>query len=237
MRRLLFSDSCKERSRPSRSFHATENVTASSVHTELLGQGFLVPDHGFERPGFSPSVPAVNRTSRSCRFRGGWSHWQHPCRRLGLKSWWALVVGSRSQLEKAEFLRVSSHKLIQVPPDYYLPFLVSRSDSDNNFEKNKVVLWNFLSLIISVLINAYKPSVRSKSVWFHKDEKQKEGLLAGEFKDLAGETQSRIDELPSLESAWKRLVRFTMAKASRNAKLMQTRSLNTLGANASPEKH
>lgn len=91
-----------------------------------------------------------------------------------------------------------------------------------------------LSLIISVLINAYKPSA-DPNLFGSKNRWRSKNKLAGEFKDLAGETQSRIDELQSLNPFESASAKAAMAKASRNAKLMQTRSLNTLGANASPE--
>jgi len=91
-----------------------------------------------------------------------------------------------------------------------------------------------LSLIISVLINAYKPSADPNLFGSNKRRKAKEGL-AGEFQNLAGETQSRIDELQSLNPFESASAKAAMTKASRNAKLMQTRSLNAMGTNASPE--
>lgn len=67
-----------------------------------------------------------------------------------------------------------------------------------------------------------------------KRRKEKAGLAA-EFQTMADNTQNEIDQLKAqnpFESAGAKLA---MKKASLGARQMQTRALNTMGANASPE--
>lgn len=90
-------------------------------------------------------------------------------------------------------------------------------------------LQNLLQVIISVYGNA-DPNLFGSN----KRRKEKAGL-ADEFKTLSDNTQNEIDTIKSQNPFDSAAAKSAMKRASRNAKQMQTRTFNVLGANASAE--
>lgn len=84
--------------------------------------------------------------------------------------------------------------------------------------------------ILSAFINAYKPSADPNLFGSKKLEK-----VAGMARSRADETTNEISKLESENPFESAGAKAAMAKASRKATQMQTRMLNTMGNNASPE--
>lgn len=59
--------------------------------------------------------------------------------------------------------------------------------------------------------------------------------IANEFKDMSQDTQAEIDSIKSQNPFESAAAKSAMAKTSQNAKQFYTRSMNAMGANASPE--
>lgn len=91
----------------------------------------------------------------------------------------------------------------------------------------------FIRLVRNVVISVYG-SADPNLFGSNKRRKEKAGL-ASEFKTMSDKTQNEIDTLKSqnpFESASAKLV---MKQATRNARFLQNRNFNVLGANATPE--
>lgn len=87
-----------------------------------------------------------------------------------------------------------------------------------------------LRFILSAFINAYKPSADPNLFGSKKLDK-----VAGLARTRANETQADIDALKSENPFESAGAKAAMAKASRTAKQMENRLINTMGGNASPE--
>lgn len=87
-----------------------------------------------------------------------------------------------------------------------------------------------LRFILSAFINAYKPSADPNLFGSKKLDK-----VAGLARTRANETQADIDALKSENPFESSGAKAAMAKASRTAKQMENRLINTMGGNASPE--
>lgn len=90
------------------------------------------------------------------------------------------------------------------------------------------------SLLVRMLVNTYFRSADPNLFGSKKRREDKEGI-ASEYKSMAKNTQSDIDELRSQNPFEGAAAKRAMAEASRNARQMQKRMLNTMGAYASPE--
>jgi hypothetical protein len=91
-----------------------------------------------------------------------------------------------------------------------------------------------LHLILRVLINAYFSSA-DPNLFGNTKRRKAKNAIAAEYMKRANETQTLIDEAQTgnpFESAG---AKAAMEKASSGATRMQTRMLNTMGSNASPE--
>lgn len=84
--------------------------------------------------------------------------------------------------------------------------------------------------ILSAFINAYKPSADPNLFGSKKLNK-----VAGLARARADETQKDIDAAQSENPFESAAAKSAMTKASQTSKQMQTRMLNTMGGNASPE--
>ena len=91
-----------------------------------------------------------------------------------------------------------------------------------------------ISLITSILNCVYFSSA-DPNLFGSKKRREGKANIAGEFKSMAGETQKEIDELKTQNPFESAAAKSAMTKASRNAKQMQKRMFNTMGAGASPE--
>jgi len=89
-----------------------------------------------------------------------------------------------------------------------------------------------LQLILRVLVNTYFTSADPNLFGATKRRKAKEGI-ASEYKSMAQGTQDQIDQVQSENPFESAGAKAAMAKASYGAKQMQTRMLNTMGANGS----
>ena len=91
-----------------------------------------------------------------------------------------------------------------------------------------------LRILVSAFINAYKPSADPNLFGSKKRIKSMYKTAEVFTKEAAG-TQGDIDKLESENPFESAGAKSAMAKASRTANQMQTRLLNTMGGNASPE--
>ena len=92
----------------------------------------------------------------------------------------------------------------------------------------------FLTLIFQVFYSTYFSGADPNLFGSRKRRRDKQNI-ANEFKSLADETQGNIDMFKTQNPFETAAAKSAMARVSRNAKEMQTRLLNTLGTNASPE--
>lgn len=91
-----------------------------------------------------------------------------------------------------------------------------------------------LQLIFRVLVNAYFSSADPNLFGSIKRREGKQAI-ADQYKAMATGTQSEIDQLKSENPFESAGAKAAMARASQGAQAMQTRTLNTMGAGASPE--
>jgi len=89
-----------------------------------------------------------------------------------------------------------------------------------------------LQLILRVLVNTYFTSADPNLFGSRRRRLGKE-KIAGEYKLMAQGTQDQIDQVQSENPFESAGAKAAMAQASRGAKQMQTRMLNTMGANGS----
>lgn len=85
-------------------------------------------------------------------------------------------------------------------------------------------------ILFAAIINAYTPSADPNLFGSKKLDK-----VAGMARSRADETQAQINKLESENPFESAGAKAAMAKASRTARQMSTRMLNTMGGNASPE--
>jgi hypothetical protein len=87
-----------------------------------------------------------------------------------------------------------------------------------------------IRIIFAAIINAYMPSADPNLFGSKKLDK-----VAGMARSRADETTNEISKLESENPFESAGAKAAMAKASRTARQMSTRMLNTMGGNASPE--
>jgi len=87
-----------------------------------------------------------------------------------------------------------------------------------------------IRILFAAIINAYMPSADPNLFGSKKLDK-----VAGMARGRADETQNEINKLESENPFESAGAKAAMAKASRTARQMSTRLLNTMGGNASPE--
>ena len=91
-----------------------------------------------------------------------------------------------------------------------------------------------LRILVSAFINAYKPSA-DPNLFGSKNRMRSMNKTAEVFTKEAANTQGDINKLEAENPFESAGAKAAMAKASRTANQMQTRLLNTMGGNASPE--
>lgn len=91
-----------------------------------------------------------------------------------------------------------------------------------------------LQFFIQAFINLYSFSA-NPNLFGSKNRMRSMNKTAEMFNTAAGETQGEIDALKSQNPFETAAAKAAMAKASRTSKQMQTKLLNTMGGNASPE--
>jgi len=99
---------------------------------------------------------------------------------------------------------------------------------------NKIPTMKIVKILAEAIRVAYSPSITPNMFGSKKRKSQKEDI-SNDFKGYADDTQQEINKTESLNPFESAAAKSAMAKASRNARQMQTRNLNALGAGASPE--